>query len=174
MRPFRVSLGILPALLLLLAACDNTTGVRGVVLLRDDCDPLTFNAALGPGTCVLGDSGVTLSAFTAELTETGRVEAWRIVPATLDLNEGARYAVVNTGGETHTYTEVEEFGGGVVPNLNQLSGNPTAAPECLDPAELDSSTVRAGQTIQHTFDERRVEKYQCCIHPWMRQTVIVR
>jgi plastocyanin len=82
--------------------------------------------------------------------------------------------VVNTGGETHTYTEVDEFGGGVVPMLNQLSGNTTVAPECSNAAEFDSSTVRSGQTVEHTFDARGTEKYQCCIHPWMRQTVVVR
>jgi len=174
MRPFHVRLGLLSTLLLL-AGCDNMTGVRGVVQLQDDCDPATFNAALGAGACQRSAAtGTTLSEFTAELTASGSVAAWRFVPPTLDLNEGARLAVVNTGGETHTYTEVEEFGGGVVPELNQLSGNPAAAPECLDAAEFDSSTVRAGQTVQHTFDERGLEKYQCCIHPWMRQTVTVR
>ena len=173
MRHVRVTLGLLPALLLL-AGCDDTTGIKGVVQLRDDCDPATFNAALGAGTCQRSGTGITLTEFTAELTATGHVAAWRIAPGTLDLNEGVQYAVVNTGGETHTYTEVEEFGGGVVANLNQLSGNAETAPECLDAASFDASTVRAGQTIQHTFDERGVEKYQCCIHPWMRQTVVVR
>jgi len=38
---------------------------------------------------------------------------------------------VNRGGEEHTFTEVEEFGGGIVPVLNALSGNPEVAPECL-------------------------------------------
>ena len=61
-----------------------------------------------------------------------------------------------------------------MPELNQLSGNTTVAPECLDPAVFDSSTVRSGQTIEHTFDERGVEKYQCCIHPWMRAEVRIR
>jgi plastocyanin len=175
MRQVRVGLARLPALLLLLAGCDHLTGATGVVQLRDDCDPATFNAALGAGTCQRsGGTGTTLTEFTAELTATGRVAAWRIVPATLDLNGGARIAVVNTGGETHTYTEVQEFGGGVVANLNQLSGNPTVAPECLTPATFDSTTVRAGETVLHAFHARGVEKYQCCIHPWMRQTVVVR
>ncbi|HEV7589532.1 MAG TPA: hypothetical protein VGO40_15565, partial [Longimicrobium sp.] len=102
------------------------------------------------------------------------VAAWRIFPSELSLRQGARLAVVNTGGETHTYTEVDEFGGGVVPMLNQLSGNTTVAPECSNAAEFDSSTVRSGQTVEHTFDARGTEKYQCCIHPWMRQTVVVR
>jgi plastocyanin len=175
MRHARVTLALLPALLVL-AGCDSTTGATGVVQLRDDCDPATFNAALGAGACQhsSGSTGITLSAFNAELAANHTVAAWKIVPATLDTREGARLAVVNTGGETHTYTEVDEFGGGVVPALNQASGNTTVAPECLNAAEFDSSTVRSGQTVQHTFDARGTEKYQCCIHPWMRQTVIVR
>ncbi|HEV7590994.1 MAG TPA: hypothetical protein VGO40_22980, partial [Longimicrobium sp.] len=78
------------------------------------------------------------------------------------------------GGETHTYTEVEEFGGGVVPALNTASGNTTVAPECADDAEFAASTIISGQTMAHTFEETGTEKYQCCIHPWMRQTVTVR
>ncbi|HEV7589587.1 MAG TPA: hypothetical protein VGO40_15840, partial [Longimicrobium sp.] len=98
MRLVRVTLALLPALLLL-AACDNTTGAVGVVQLRDDCDPATFNAALGAGACQhsSGSTGMTLSAFTTELTASGRVSAWRIVPSDLSVREGARFAVVNTG-----------------------------------------------------------------------------
>ena len=174
MRHARTMLALLPALLLL-GGCDST-GSNGVVQLRDDCDPATFNAALGAGTCqhASGGTGMTLSEFNAELNASGSVGAWRIFPATLSVSEGATFAVVNTGGETHTYTEVEEFGGGVVPALNTASGNTTVAPECMDSAEFDSTTIHSGQTKQHTFDERGTEKYQCCIHPWMRQVVTVR
>jgi len=173
MRHVRHTLALLPALLLL-AACDSTIGATGVVQLQDNCDPATFNAGIGAGTCQRTGTGMVLADFNTELTASGNVAAWRIAPTELSLREGARLAVVNTGGETHTYTEVEEFGGGVVPMLNQLSGNSTVAPECANTAEFDNSTVRAGQTIQHTFDERGTERYQCCIHPWMRQTVFVR
>jgi plastocyanin len=161
--------------LLALAGCDDINGTNGFVRLEDDCDPATFNAALGAGTCQhRSDVGVTFSAFNAELTANQTVDAWRIVPELLSVREGATFAVVNAGGETHTYTEVEEFGGGVVPTLNQAAGLTTVAPECADDAEFDSSTVLSGESRQHTFEERGTEKYQCCIHPWMRQTVIVR
>jgi plastocyanin len=174
MRQVRATLALLPALLLL-GGCDST-GSNGVVQLRDDCDPATFNATLGAGACqhASGSTGMTLSQFNAELNASGSVAAWRIVPATLSVSEGSTLAVVNTGGETHTYTEVEEFGGGVVPALNAASGNTTVAPECLDNSEFAASTVRSGQSMEHTFDESGTEKYQCCIHPWMRQTVTVR
>ncbi|MFL5581362.1 MAG: hypothetical protein ACJ8AO_13415, partial [Gemmatimonadaceae bacterium] len=85
---------------------------------------------------------------------------------------GATILAVNRGGEVHTFTEVEEFGGGIVPILNQLSGNPVAAPECLALAAEDF--VPAGGTYPVTEDEAGVEHYQCCIHPWMRTTVRVR
>ncbi|HSU12776.1 hypothetical protein [Longimicrobium sp.] len=173
MRRFILSLA--PALVLA-AACSDSSGTPGTISLRDDCDPASFNAALGAGTCLHSTTtaGTTLTSFNAELQASGKVAAWRIVPPTLTVSEGTVLPVVNLGGETHTYTEVEEFGGGVVPALNQASGNPTPAPECLDNGEFASSTVASGQTMQHTFDESGTEKYQCCIHPWMRQTVTVR
>ena len=166
---------LVAAVLLLTGACKDSSGSTSSIQLRDDCDPATFNAGIGAGTCQHSSStGVTLASFNAELQATGKVAAWQIKPATLTVNEGDVLPVVNTGGETHTYTEVEEFGGGVVPALNQLSGNTTVAPECANKAEFDSSTVHSGATMQHTFDDHGTVKYQCCIHPWMRQTVTVR
>jgi plastocyanin len=172
MRRHSLTLTLVPALLLA-AGCDSTSS-NGRILLQDDCDPATFNATLGAGTCQhRSAAGVTLSAFNAELQATHQVAAWRIFPSSLTVREGESLDVDNTGGETHTYTEVEEFGGGAVPALNTAAGITTVAPECLDGAEFSASTVRSGQTMQHTFDEKGTEKYQCCIHPWMRQTVTV-
>jgi plastocyanin len=170
-----VSLTHALAAALLLAACDNTNGVNGTIELRDDCDPATFNAGLGAGTCQHRSTaaGVTLASFNSELTATGHVAAWQIFPSTLDVSEGDRFTLANTGGETHTYTEVENFGGGVVPALNTASGNTTVAPECANAATFGSSTLVSGGVATHTFDEAGTEKYQCCIHPWMRQTVTV-
>ncbi|MFL5381080.1 MAG: hypothetical protein ACJ8GN_01015 [Longimicrobiaceae bacterium] len=175
MRPVRITLALLPVLLLV-AACDSGTDSNATVRLRDDCDPATFNAALGAGTCAhsSGSTGMTLSQFNAELTANHTVAAWNITPATLSVSEGATFTIANTGGETHTYTEVDEFGGGVVPALNAASGNTTVAPECQDGSEFAASTIHSGMSMEHTFDEEGTEKYQCCIHPWMRQTVTVR
>ncbi|HEX8691980.1 MAG TPA: hypothetical protein VF746_06155 [Longimicrobium sp.] len=175
MRHAFLTLAIVPAMALL-AGCDDMNGATASIQLHDDCDPATFNAALGAGTCLhpSGSTGMTLASFNAELNATHRVAAWRIEPASFSIREGTTLPVVNTGGETHTFTEVEAFGGGVVPALNQASGNLTVAPECANQAEFASSTVLSGQTVQHTFDETGTERYQCCIHPWMRQTVTVR
>ena len=174
MRHVSFTLAIV-SVMAVLVGCDDTSGATSRVELRDDCDPATFNAALGAGTCLhaTGSSGMTLAAFNAELNATGEVAAWEIAPASFSIEEGETLPVVNVGGETHTFTEVENFGGGVVPALNQASGNTTVAPECANQAEFSSSTVLSGQTVQHTFEESGTERYQCCIHPWMRQTVTV-
>jgi plastocyanin len=78
---------------------------------------------------------------------------------------------VNHGGETHTFTEVEEYGGGIVPMLNELSGMTTVAPEyqALQPGDF----IPAGGSLGETEEEEGTEKYQCCIHPWMRGEVHV-
>lgn len=141
------------------------------VRLLDVCEPITFNAELGAGSCTRSSGGVTFERFIAILTQTGNIGSWRITPTVLSLREGATVPVTNVGGEAHTYTEVEEFGGGIVPQLNALTGNTTVAPECTMLGGSDF--LPAGQTVNHTFDEIGEEKYQCCIHPWMRQVVRV-
>ena len=85
----------------------------------------------------------------------------------------SRLPPLSVGGETHTFTEVDEFGGGFVDQLNQLSGNPVPAPECtteFNPADF----VAPGSATEAEDEEPGVHHYQCCIHPWMRVDVIVR
>jgi plastocyanin len=142
------------------------------VELRDRCDAATFNAALGAGTCVNTNGGIRFDQFIAILTNAHKVGAWSITPATLSVEEGTTVPVTNVGGEEHTFTEVEDFGGGVVPLLNQLAGVGDITPECA--AIQASDRIKPGQTVQHLFDEEGIEKYQCCIHPWMRQIVRAR
>jgi hypothetical protein len=66
--------------------------------------------------------------------------------ATISLASGQTTALQNTGGETHTFTKVATFGGGFIPPLNQLSGNPVPAPECLQPENATNIFVEAGTT----------------------------
>jgi hypothetical protein len=60
-------------------------------------------------------------------------------------------------------------GGGIVPDLNQRMGLTTVAPECNQLAP--TAFIPAGGSSSETEDEEGVEKYQCCIHPWMRAEV---
>ena len=141
------------------------------VLMMDACDPTTFDAAIGPGTCVR-DGGVRFDSFIAQLGRHRSVGAWHFAPGTVNAAVSQTLLAVNRGGEAHTFTEVEEFGGGIVPDLNALSGNREPAPECL---ALDADDfVAPGGTYEDEVEEVGAERYQCCIHPWMRTVVTAR
>jgi hypothetical protein len=147
-----------------------------IVDLMDACDPETFNApppaGAGPGTCVR-NGGVTFQNFIEQLMRFGSMGAWHMAPPNSNLLVGQHFLAVNHGGEVHTFTEVEEFGGGRVDALNSLLHLTTVAPECLalDPDDF----IAPGATYESdTEEEAGDEKYQCCIHPWMRLTAHVR
>ncbi|HET7620196.1 MAG TPA: hypothetical protein VFK20_16930 [Vicinamibacterales bacterium] len=139
------------------------TDVR--VTMMDACDPETFSAVLGPGGCVRS-GGVTFDDFIAQLTKQGSIGAWRFAPGVARVQVGQTFDAVNRGGEAHTFTEVAEFGGGIVPDLNRLSGVPNVAPECtaLEPDDF----VAPGATYHEEVEHTGALKFQCCIHPWMR------
>jgi plastocyanin len=171
---------------LLLTSCEDTApptapqlaaaravggGDQRLVQMLDACDPESFNAALGAGTCTRR-GGVLFDRFLDLLGQHQSVGAWHFAPGTLHARVGQTLVAVNHGGEEHTFTEVEEFGGGIVPELNELSGNPTPAPECLALAPGDF--VPPGGSYTDDVEEPGAEQYQCCIHPWMRATVDAR
>jgi plastocyanin len=128
-------------------------------------------AALGAGTCVRQGS-VTFAQFNAELSANHSVAEWMFAPTEMTVRVGQSIQAVNTGGEMHTFTAVQQFGGGMIPSLNAASGNPVETPEC---ANLPSNaSVAAGATFTtNPVTTVRTVNYQCCIHPWMRATVTV-
>jgi hypothetical protein len=146
----------------------------GAIVAHDSCDPATFNEELGPGTCVK-PGRTTVAEFIAELTASQIVRSWRFNPLTATAREGVDMLAINVGGEEHTFTPVREFGGGFIPFLNQLSGTPVPAPECLNVPALDF--VGAGEkSIIPAADLAAVAsggiaRVECCIHPWMRAEV---
>jgi hypothetical protein len=138
------------------------------VSLMDACDPETFNAAIGPGTCIRA-GGVRFDNFLDQLRQHGSIGAWHIAPSNVTMKVGQLLVANNRGGEVHTFTEVEEFGGGIVPVLNQVLGLSTVAPECRQLASGDF--LAPGASSSEEEEDEGVEKYQCCIHPWMRAEV---
>lgn len=153
--------------------------------IRDYCDPASFNAAVGDGTCdrSIVNGFITFDGFVAELTEDQSVGAWRFAPSQTSVAEKATLHLTNNGGETHTFTEVKQFGGGFVDFLNGPSGNPVPAPECAQvvngnlvpqPPSADNIFLGPGQTATVSLDHELNAKYQCCIHPWMRLTITPR
>jgi plastocyanin len=154
-------------------AVGSAAGIR-TVDIKDQCDPATFNAAVGPGTCTGHNGGVPFDTFLAEVARTHQAGPWHFAPGIVEMRDGEALQARNTGGETHTFTEVAEFGGGVVPILNELSGNPVPAPECNPVTNPEFQPVAPGQKTDPDLEEPGVHHYQCCIHPWMRTDVIVR
>ena len=145
------------------------------IRLLDDCEPVSFNAVLGDGACII-NGHTTFDEFIAELAATQDAHQWRNQPSQMHLNIGRPTQIENVGGEVHTFTRVANFGGGFIPDLNGISGNPVPAPECLNfgalvfiPAGATEEGPTAG-TSQAPVGESR---FQCCIHPWMRTIVEV-
>ena len=143
----------------------SANSARAVSIL-DACDGPTFAAVQVDCS---RNSGVTFDHFISEVTAHGSAGAWHFAASNVNVFVGQTLDVTNRGGETHTFTEVKQFGGGIVPVLNQLSGNPVPAPECLELA--GSAFIASGATHHESIDDEGTEMYQCCIHPWMRAVV---
>lgn len=144
------------------------------VNMHDACDGATFNAVLGDGACIR-NGGVKFDQFIAMLTQHGVAGPWNFAPNNLSGHAGETLVAFNQGGEEHTFTEVEEFGGGIVPPLNDLSHNPTVAPECAALVPGSDDFVAPGETYreEEPLEAGTTARFQCCIHPWMRLEVQV-
>ena len=145
-----------------------TSGVS-TIRIEDRCDPASFNAAVAPGTCVQ-DGGTTFDEFIAELRATGVAEHWRFKEDEFHIRAGEAVNAFNIGGEVHSFTEVRNFGGGVVQVLNDLSGAGPTIQECTALVPVPPGTTTAAKVLTRPG----VHKFQCCIHPWMRSEVTVR
>jgi hypothetical protein len=151
---------------------DGTSSGHQIAIL-DACLP--SDPAWAPtGGCAphRGPSDVSFAEFNAFLTSPLSAsvvghQAWRNQPSYIVVEPDKTIQVRNLGGRLHTFTEVEQFGGGRVPTLNQ---GLEPAPECLVPSTTD---VPPGGTLRFSEDEAGIERYQCCIHPWMRALVKV-
>lgn len=153
------------------------------VVALDECDPATFNllSNAGPGFCknvALGYTGLgyttTFSNLLAEAANGTPDKNWDFEPDNLTVHEGTPIIAVNQGGEPHTFTEVANFGGGFVPPLN---GGENAAPECaagFSSVAVAKTRILQGSQLQVAGLSKGVHHFQCCIHPWMRMTVVVK
>ena len=157
----------------------STAATRGlpdrIVTMMDACDPDTFNApppaGVGPGTCSRS-GGVQFATFLEQLGKHGTIGAWHFAPPDTSAAVGQVFVAMNRGGEVHTFTEVETFGGGIVPPLNDLSHNPVVAREC-GALEPDDFVAPGGTYREEPLEHAGTAKFQCCIHPWMRLEVKV-
>jgi hypothetical protein len=141
-----------------------------LILALDACDAVTFNAALGAGTC--SRPGMPLNVFLAQVQQLHQAPAWRFAPGSVSVVPNQPVVVKNMGAEAHTFTEVAHFGGGFVPELNQLAGNLTPVAEC-SPGNPELNLMAAGGSVTETESAPGPTLYMCCIHPWMHAVINV-
>jgi len=156
----------------------NPPGLAQVVAL-DECDPTTFNAALGPDFCknvalaALGYA-TTLSDLFAKAAAGTPDRGWDFEPDTLHIEKGTTLSIVDQGGEPHTFTEVAQFGGGFIDGLN--NGEATV-PECAGGfanVAVARTRLLQGSHVEITGLKKGKHLFECCIHPWMRVKVNVK
>ena len=174
---FRTLVWTVFAVIAMLSLSGGVGAIQGdkKIRLLDDCEPTSFNAVLGDGACV-GNGHTTFDEFIAELEETQDAHKWRNQPSAMHLNVGHPTLIENRGGEVHTFTPVAAFGGGFIPDLNGISGNPVPAPECLNFGSIvfiPAGGVEEGPTAGGPDLPVGISRFQCCIHPWMRTVIEV-
>lgn len=171
--PRRFIASLAAAALLTMALSTAAFGGRDhrTVQILDNCDPVSFNAFLGEGACVRS-GGMSVDTFLAKLSK-GGAQSWRFAPEQLKLAAGGTITAVNRGGEFHTFTQVAEFGGGCIDELNGAVGAPPV-PECAGaPGIFFATGVAPGDSLTTGPLSAGTVKFQCIIHPWQRTTVEV-
>jgi plastocyanin len=171
-------LGLLTAALLIgpaksVAQDAPPTPVQIVAL--DECEPSSFNAALGADFC----KNVTLGAFTPldklfDSALKGHPDPnWDFEPDTVKIKKGTPIVVTDQGGEPHTFTEVKQFGGGFIPGLNSGEATVTECSEGFKNLAVAKTRILQGSSLQVANLAKGDHYFQCCIHPWMRVKVEV-
>jgi hypothetical protein len=143
------------------------------VYANDSCSP-SFNIVVGPGTCT-SPGGTPANVFVQELMLTGSAGAWHFSAPQVNLSPGSVLEVGNRGGETHSFTEVAQFGGGCIAFLNGLLGL-TPVPECagFPGGAFGASVLPAGsEGLVVGPLSPGIHRFECLIHPWMRDVVTV-
>jgi len=147
------------------------------VVALDECDPATFNAAVGADFCrnVALGSATTISELFAKAAAGTPDRGWDFEPDRVNIEKGATLIVADQGGEPHTFTEVAQFGGGFIPGLN-APGEETV-PECAGGfanVAVAKTRILQGSHLYITGLSRGKHLFECCIHPWMRMRVDVK
>jgi plastocyanin len=172
MRSLRPVFSAVTAVALVMALVPAASGKaqQRTVQILENCDGPTFNAAIGPGTCIRS-SGLPFATFVARLSR-GGAQSWRFAPERVKLATGGTIKAINRGGEFHTFTEVANFGGGCVPFLNAALGLVVVL-ECGVPGIQAATGVLPKASLTTAPLSAGTHRFQCLIHPWQRTTVTV-
>jgi hypothetical protein len=146
---------------------EDSNGNRQIRML-DDCDG--SDAAWNEVGGCTRRGNVTVAEFDEELDSPRAAavvghQAWRTDPTYVVIKEGATLRIKNGGGRPHTFTEVAEFGGGLIPPLNEGLVPSSECPASTEVLPGGSETV-SGLTVGN-------HRFLCCFHPWMRTLVKV-
>ena len=148
------------------------------IVALDECDPESFNAALGGDFC----KNIALATFHFATSfsdflnsaQSGTPDpGWDFEPDVLHVHEGTMLVVRNQGGEPHTFTEVKKFGGGF---LDALNAGQETVPECsggFKSVDVAKTRILQGSEMDVPGLSKGVHHFECCIHPWMHVTVQV-
>jgi plastocyanin len=155
-----------------LMAAPYASANRSEIYASDACSP-SFNDALMDPTVCNRTGGTPFDVFIQQLQQNKFAGAWHFSAPHVSLKAGSSLTVENRGGETHTFTQVTQFGGGgIVAPLNEiLFGTPTPPTFFFGPLNF----VPAGSevTIPSSTLTPGTHLFFCAIHPWMEETVVV-
>jgi plastocyanin len=163
------------ASLVLVAPVANAAPQVKTMRLLDQCDKPSWDVGF-PGLCTVSAGSVTLERFRADLAKGGN-NNWWINNRNETINSGDSLQVLNQGGIVHSFTEVQAYGQGIVPEWNTAIKETGQAitvnglPVLQDPAAF--TTFVPSGTSKDVVPTKGVHKYQCIIHPWMRTVVTV-
>ena len=143
------------------------------IYASDACSP-SFNVALMDPTACTRTGGTPFDVFIQQLQQNKRAGAWHFSAPRVNVKAGSSLTVENRGGETHTFTQATQFGGGgIVPPLNEiLFGTPT--PPTFFFGSFNFLPAGGEVTIASSTLTPGTHLFICAIHPWMEETVVVR
>jgi plastocyanin len=143
------------------------------IYMSDACS-LSFNVALNDPTVCNRNGGTPFDVFIQQLTQNKKAGAWHFSAPRVNVRAGDSLIVENRGGETHTFSEVSQFGGGgIVDVINEiLFGTPT--PPTFFIGRLNFVGAGGETTITPSTLTPGTHLFICAIHPWMEETVVVR
>jgi len=146
---------------------------RSEIYASDACSP-SFNVALNDPTICNRQGGTPFDVFIQQLTQNKSAGAWHFSAPRVNVNAGSSLTVENRGGETHSLTEVTQFGGGgIVPGINQVLFGTTTPPTFFF-GPLNLMPAGGETTIPSSTLTPGTHLFICVIHPWMEETVTVR
>jgi plastocyanin len=163
--------GLAAVVAVLLAVPSVASANPSEVYMNDACSP-SFNDVVGPGTCT-SPGGMPFDVFASLLTQNKFAGAWQFSAPQVHIDAGSSLTVENRGGETHSFTQATQFGGGgIVAPINQLIfGTPTPPTFFFGPFNFVPSGGET--TIGPSTLTPGTHLFICVIHPWMHETVVV-